>query len=61
MIARRLQDAADDLAHWSEFDYVVINDGFEQALADFHDIVNDRGDAFAATRPEIATFAAQLR
>ena len=61
VIARRLQDAADDLAHWSEFDYVVINDGFEQALADFHAIVNDRGDAFAATRPEIATFAAQLR
>ena len=61
VIARRLQDAADDLAHWSEFDYVVINDGFEQALADFHAIVNDRGDAFAATRPEIAAFAAQLR
>ncbi len=61
VIARRLQDAADDLAHWSEFDYVVINDGFEQALADFHAIVNDRGDDFAATRPEIAAFAAQLR
>ncbi len=30
-------------AHWSEFDYVVINDRFEQALADLQAIVEDRG------------------
>ena len=32
VIQRRLRDAAQDLGHWDEFDYVVINDRFEQAL-----------------------------
>ncbi len=60
VIARRLQDAADDLAHWPEFDYVLVNDKFEQALADFHAIVSDRGGEFQAQRPEVAAFAAHL-
>jgi guanylate kinase len=60
VIQRRLKDAADDLAHWTEFDYVVVNDQFEQALADLLTIVQEHGDAFAATRPEVAHFAAGL-
>jgi guanylate kinase len=60
VIQRRLQDAAHDLAHWTEFDYVVVNDQFELALADLLSIVDDRGDALAATRPEVARFAAGL-
>jgi guanylate kinase len=60
VIQRRLRDAAEDLAHWSEFDYVVVNDDFERALADLQAIVEDRGDALSATRPEVARFAAGL-
>jgi guanylate kinase len=60
VIQRRLQDAAHDLAHWTEFDYVVVNDQFELALADLLSIVHERGDALAATRPEVARFAAGL-
>ena len=30
VIQRRLQDAAHDIAHWAEFDYVVINDRFDR-------------------------------
>jgi guanylate kinase len=60
VIQRRLQDAAHDLAHWTEFDYVVINDQFEQALRNLLDIVRERGSAFASTRPEVARFAAGL-
>jgi guanylate kinase len=60
VIERRLQDAAQDLTHWTEFDYVVINDQFDDALADLVTIVQDRGDALAATRPEVARFAAGL-
>ena len=32
VIRRRLRDAAADMAHWREFDYVVVNDDFERAL-----------------------------
>jgi guanylate kinase len=60
VIQRRLRDAAHDLAHWTEFDYVVINDQFEHALHDLLAIVQERGDALAATRPEVARFAAGL-
>jgi guanylate kinase len=58
VIARRLRDAGDDLTHWSEFGYVVINDRFEQALADLQAIVQERGGDLLAARPEIARFAA---
>jgi guanylate kinase len=60
VIERRLRDAAQDLAHWTEFDYVVFNDQFERAVADLLAIVHQRGDDLAATRPEVARFAAEL-
>jgi guanylate kinase len=60
VIARRLKDAAQDLAHWAEFDYVVINDRFEQALEDLRTIVEGRGGSLAAQRPEVAALAAEL-
>ncbi|HEX3603842.1 MAG TPA: guanylate kinase [Steroidobacteraceae bacterium] len=60
VIQRRLRDAAEDLGHWREFDYVVINDRFEQALEDLQAIVEDRGGALAATRPEVLELAAGL-
>src|ERR1039458_4138973 len=60
VIQRRLRDAAQDLGHWDEFDYVVINDRFEQALEDLRAIVLDRGGPLLATRPEVARFAAGL-
>jgi guanylate kinase len=60
VIARRLRDAADDLGHWKEFDYVVINDRFDQALADLQAIVEDRGGYLAARRPEVEQLAATL-
>jgi guanylate kinase len=60
VIERRLRDAAEDLGHWNEFDYVVINDRFEQALEDLRAIVEDRGSDLIAQRPEVARFAAGL-
>jgi guanylate kinase len=60
VIERRLRDAAQDLTHWTEFDYVVVNDQFERAVADLLAIVHQRGDELAASRPEVARFAAGL-
>ncbi len=34
VIAERLQQAQDDMRHCREFDYIIVNDDFEQALAD---------------------------
>jgi guanylate kinase len=60
VIERRLRDAGEDIGHWNEFDYVVINDEFERAIADLQNIVHDRGAEFAATNPGVAQFAARL-
>ena len=61
VIERRLQDAAHDLEHWAEFDYVVINDRFEQALEDLQAIVEDRGGHLGSQRPELAQFLLSLQ
>ena len=42
VIIRRLGEAADDMAHWREFDYVVVNDVFERALDVLSAIVQGR-------------------
>lgn len=60
VIRRRLQDAADDIGHWTEFNYVVINDRFEQALEDLQAIVAGRGGHLIAGRPEVAQLAKSL-
>ena len=60
VIQRRLRDAATDMTHWSEFDYVVVNDDFERALADLHAIVQGRGDASRRDREGLGELAAGL-
>jgi len=42
VIRRRLEDALGDMAHWSEFDHVVINDDFDRALAELAAVVAGR-------------------
>lgn len=44
VIARRLRDAVSDMSHWREFDYVVVNDDFETAVADLVAIVCGHGE-----------------
>lgn len=39
VIARRLAEAIAEMSHYTEFDYVVVNDQFDQALADLKSIV----------------------
>jgi guanylate kinase len=60
VIQRRLRDAAEDLGHWSEFDYAVINDRFEQAVEDLQAIVENRGSHLLARRPEVVHLAERL-
>jgi guanylate kinase len=61
VIARRLHDAVGDMSHWSEFDYVVVNDDFEKAAADLVRIVEGRKtDSLRAGRPELQPLLADL-
>lgn len=60
VISRRLRDAAQDIGHWQEFDYVVVNDNFEHAIGDLQAIVRTGGEHLRSQRPEVAKFAAGL-
>ncbi len=39
VIRRRMRDAQTEISHWDEFDYLIINDEFEQALSELHSII----------------------
>jgi guanylate kinase len=60
VIARRLKDAVGDMSHWSEFDYVVVNDDFEQAKAELSAIASGRGQASRADRSALKPILATL-
>ena len=60
VIQRRLRDAASDMAHWREFDHVVVNDDFERALADLQAIVAGQGEDTGRDRAGLAELAAGL-
>ncbi|MEZ5531663.1 MAG: guanylate kinase [Steroidobacteraceae bacterium] len=60
VIARRLRDAEADISHWQEFDYVVVNDDFGQALEALSRIVGRDGAAWRADRPGLADLVAGL-
>jgi guanylate kinase len=60
VIARRLRDAVGDMSHANEFDYVVVNDNFERALADLTHIIDGQGAALKATRPELRALLSDL-
>ena len=60
VIARRLKDAAGDMSHWREFDYVVVNQDFDRAVADLKAIVDGRGEASRADRPELKPIISAL-
>lgn len=60
VIARRLRDAAGDIAHWEEFDHVVVNDRFEDALAELEAIFAGDGAGTRRERPELGQVVASL-
>lgn len=53
VIERRLRDAVGDMSHWNEFDYVVVNDSFEGAVADLSRIVAGDGADLVGSRPTL--------
>lgn len=50
-IARRLAESEVEMSHWRDFDFIVINREFDQALADLEDIFDGRGEASRRDRP----------
>jgi len=60
VIARRLRDSLADLSHWSEFDYIVVNDDFERATEDLQAIVSGQGEHLRRDRAQLRELLARL-
>ena len=41
VIARRMRAARDEISHAGEFDFLIVNDDFEEALADLHAVIRE--------------------
>jgi len=59
-IARRLSESVLEMSHWREFDHVIVNGDFDQALADLEAVFEGRGEASRRDRPGLAELAAGL-
>jgi len=60
VIARRLAEAAGDMSHYLEFDYVVVNDDFARAVADLRRILAGRAAGLRSDRPQLAPLLKDL-
>jgi guanylate kinase len=60
VIRRRLSDAAGDMSHYGEFDYVVVNDTFEHAAAELRRIVDGKGEDLRSSRPQLKPLLEEL-
>jgi len=60
VIRRRLSDAAGDMSHYREFDYVVVNDDFERAVADLKRILEGQGGDLGSSRPALEPLLKEL-
>ena len=59
-IVRRLAESVSEMSHWREFDYVVVNRNFDQALAELEAIFDGRGETSRQDRPGLAELMNQL-
>jgi guanylate kinase len=57
VIQRRLKDALGDMTHWSEFEYVIVNDDFEAALDRLAAVIAGRGQSASTGLPAVRAAA----
>ena len=60
IIARRMRDAKSETSHYSEYDYLVVNDEFENALIDLKSIVLARRCRFEAQTQHLTPLLQEL-
>lgn len=60
VINRRLRDAVSDMSHYSEFEFVVVNNDFERALHELHAIIIAQRLRLSASQHRLAPLLADL-
>lgn len=60
VVRRRLKDARDDMSHWIEFDYAVVNESFGEATQVLQDILAGDGEHNRIQNPEVRRHIAKV-
>ena len=60
VIQRRMRDAQAEISHWSEFDHIVVNEDFDQALADLYSIIRSGQPAREVSKDKYREILAEL-
>ncbi|MCW8900484.1 MAG: guanylate kinase [Gammaproteobacteria bacterium] len=60
IIARRMRDAKSETSHYSEYDYLVVNDDFEKALIELKSIVLARRCRYSAQTQRLTALLKEL-
>lgn len=60
VIQERMRQARAELAHWNEFDFLVINDDFAAALDDLHSIIRQGHPLRRGQEEKIAALLAEM-
>lgn len=60
IIARRMRDAISEMEHYGEYDYIVVNDDFDTALAELKAIVTSQRLCLDRQKEHLAGLLAQL-
>lgn len=53
-IEKRLAASLEELSHYRDFDYLIVNDDFDRALGDLEAIIRQKPDRFSLKAQEIA-------
>lgn len=59
-IARRMRDAQSEMSHYGEYDYLIVNDNFDNALAELRSVVVARRHRLSAQQARHADTLASL-
>ena len=59
-IQRRMRDALEEISHYVEFDYLVINDDFENTVAELAKIIKSRRKGQVYKGPDLKHFVEEL-
>lgn len=60
IIARRMRDAKSETSHYSEYDYLVVNDDFENALIELRSIIVARRCRYASQSERLSPLLKEL-
>ena len=55
-----MRDAVSDMGRWDEFDYVIINDDLDQAVADLEAVLGGDGVASATENTDLRARVAEI-